>query len=214
MAATLDKIDSHKLTKRQREVLDAALGLLVEQGDRLTMTGVARRAHCSKETLYKWFGDRSGLLVATVQWQAAKVKAEPVPGDVIDRETLKSYIGEFTHSLLTVLAGDVSVALNRLAISHAASGADDLGEVVLANGRHALGRRLKPVLEAGKRAGLLRFADAEMTYQTLFGLTVRDIQIRLLLGDRLDLSPKSLSEQAARAAEQFFALYGREKSGL
>lgn len=41
-------------TPRQQQVLTAALDLLVEQGDRLTMTSVARRASCSKETLYKW----------------------------------------------------------------------------------------------------------------------------------------------------------------
>jgi len=40
-------------TPRQQQVLTAALDLLVEQGDRLTMTSVARRASCSKETLYK-----------------------------------------------------------------------------------------------------------------------------------------------------------------
>ena len=60
-------------TPRQQAVLDAALALLVEEGDQLTMTAVARRASCSKETLYKWFGDRDGLLTATVQWQASKV---------------------------------------------------------------------------------------------------------------------------------------------
>ena len=62
-------------TQRQKDVLDAALELMVEQGDRLTMTAVARRASCSKETLYKWFGDRDGLLTATVQWQASKVRS-------------------------------------------------------------------------------------------------------------------------------------------
>ena len=51
------------------------LPLLVEAGDALTMTSVARRASCSKESLYKWFGDRDGLLTATVQWQASKVRA-------------------------------------------------------------------------------------------------------------------------------------------
>ena len=35
-------------TPRQQQVLTAALDLLVEQGDRLTMTSVARRASCSK----------------------------------------------------------------------------------------------------------------------------------------------------------------------
>ena len=65
---------SDTFTPRQQAVLTAALDLLVEAGDGLTMTAVARRASCSKETLYKWFGDRDGLLTATVQWQAAKVR--------------------------------------------------------------------------------------------------------------------------------------------
>ena len=43
-------------------MLDAVLDLLAEGGDALTMSAVARRASCSKETLYKWFGDRDGLL--------------------------------------------------------------------------------------------------------------------------------------------------------
>ena len=72
---------SDTFTPRQQAVLTAALDLLVEAGDGLTMTAVARRASCSKETLYKWFGDRDGLLTATVQWQAAKVRMP-----VVDRK--------------------------------------------------------------------------------------------------------------------------------
>ena len=49
------------------------------------MTAVARRASCSKETLYKWFGDRDGLLTATVQWQAAKVRVPQVDRRHLDR---------------------------------------------------------------------------------------------------------------------------------
>ena len=73
MSAALQIDGGETLTVRQKQVLDAALALMVEQGDQLTMTAVAGRASCSKETLYKWFGDRDGLLTATVQWQAAKV---------------------------------------------------------------------------------------------------------------------------------------------
>src|SRR5690606_24452573 len=65
-------------TQRQRDVLDAVLRLLVEEGDKITMASVARRASCSKETLYKWFGDRDGLLTAAVKWQASKVRVSPV----------------------------------------------------------------------------------------------------------------------------------------
>ncbi|TIT57359.1 MAG: helix-turn-helix transcriptional regulator, partial [Mesorhizobium sp.] len=74
LQANADIDNSQTLTERQQAVLDAALRLLVEEGDNLTMTAVARRASCSKETLYKWFGDRDGLLTTTVQWQASKVR--------------------------------------------------------------------------------------------------------------------------------------------
>ena len=77
-------------TPRQGEVLEAALGLLVVGGDKLTMNGVARKAHCSKETLYKWFGDRDGLLVATVQWQAAKVGVPRLDKAHLDATALRA----------------------------------------------------------------------------------------------------------------------------
>lgn len=201
-------IGDDTLTDRQKDVLDAALGLLVEGGDGLTMTGVARRASCSKETLYKWFGDRDGLLTATVQWQAAKVRMVPVDRDKLDARALGIALEKFARDLLGVLSGDISVALNRLAVSHAGQEKRNLGAIVLENGRYAMGRRLKPVLEAGRDAGLLAFEDSEAAFRTFFGLVVRDVQIRLLLGDRMKLDEQSILSEARRAREQFFTLYG------
>ena len=68
-------VDSESLTERQQAVLDATLAVMVEEGDALTMSSVSRRASCSKETLYKWFGDRDGLMEAMiVRYQASKVQ--------------------------------------------------------------------------------------------------------------------------------------------
>ena len=201
-------IGGHELTERQGEVLDAALRLLVRVGDKLTMAALAREASCSKETLYKWFGDRDGLLTATVQWQAAKVRMPRIDKANLTAATLRQGVEQFGRDYLAVLSSETSVALNRIAISHAGSRASDLGAIVLQNGRRTMGWRLKPVLEAGRDAGLLRFEDSETAFQTFFGLVVRDVQIRLLLGDELKLSAADLDADAARAAEQFFALYG------
>ncbi|ESW80995.1 TetR family transcriptional regulator [Mesorhizobium sp. LSJC268A00] len=199
---------SEVLTERQTAVLDAALRLLVEEGDNLTMTAVARRASCSKETLYKWFGDRDGLLTATVQWQASKVRVVPVDGERLDLASMTASLEGFASDWLKVISSDTSIALNRVAVGHAGSGKDDLGAIVLENGRFALARRLKPVLLAGKQAGLLDFTDAEMAFRTFFGLVARDVQIRLLLGDRLELTEAAIGGDAARATQQFLALYG------
>src|SRR5690606_26309149 len=82
------------------------------------------------------------------------------------------------------------------------------GAIVLANGRFAIGERLKPLLEAGREAGLLDFDDTEAAFRTFFGLAGRDVQVRLLLGDRLEVAGERNGRYAAEATRQFFALYG------
>jgi AcrR family transcriptional regulator len=187
---------------RQQAVLDAVLALLVEEGDQLTMDAVARRASCSKETLYKWFGDRDGLLTATVRWQASRVHAGRDAKSALDAATLRDRLLDFAVTWLDVIAGRTSVVLNRIAIAHG---------IVLANGRLAIGGRVKPVLEAGRTAGFLAFEDSETAFRTFLGLVGRDIQIRLLLGDALDLDAAEIRRDAARAVDQFLALYGQAR---
>jgi AcrR family transcriptional regulator len=208
LAATPDPI-SDGPTARQQAVLDAVLGLMVERGEQLTMTAVARRASCSKETLYKWFGDRDGLLTATVQWQASKVRAGNYDRQKLDALTLRESLMRFAANWLSVISSETSIALNRIAISQSGSKDGTLGAIVLANGRVAIGERLKPVLDAGRDAGLLAFDDTETAFRTFFGLVGRDVQIRLLLGDALKLNAAEIERDAARATDQFLALHGR-----
>jgi AcrR family transcriptional regulator len=199
------------LTARQRQVLDAVLALLVEGGDTLTMNAVARRASCSKETLYKWFGDRDGLLTATVRWQASQVRAGNYDKAHLDANALRASLEAFAANWLKVISSRTSIALNRVAVAHAASAKDNLGEIVLANGRFAIGERMKPLLEAAREAGLLSFDDAETAFRSFFGLVGRDVQIRLLLGDALKLSDMEIARDAKRATQQFLSLYGAGK---
>ncbi len=202
-------VEMADLTERQQAVLDATLAAMVEEGDGLTMTSVSRRASCSKETLYKWFGDRDGLLTATVRWQASKVSVPIIDRDRLDESSFSITLEQFARDWLTVISSDTSVALNRTAVSNAGSGKSDLGSIVLRNGRNAMALRLRPVLEAARDARvLIHFDDADTLFGTFFGLVIRDIQIRLLLGDAITLSAKQIAEDAARATGQFMALYG------
>jgi len=208
MTQSAAETQGETLTARQQAVLDAVLSLMVEKGSGLTMTAVARRASCSKETLYKWFGDRDGLLTATVQWQASKVRAGNYDRQKLDAGALRESLKRFAANWLEVISSPTSIALNRIGVSQAASRDGNLGSIMLANGRFAIGERLKPVLEAGREAGLINFDDTETAFRTLFGLVGRDVQIRLLLGDPLTLSKAEIARDAERATEQFFTLYG------
>lgn len=209
--AIADEPEAEPLSARQLEVLEAALAVLVREGGRLTMARVAAEANCSKETLYKWFGGRDGLLSAIVRWQAAQVRVDPFEG-AIDRAALTDRLARFAEDWLRVVSSERSLALNRLAVAHAGESGAALGRIVLDNGRFALGEKLKPVLEAAREAGLLSFESAEETFRTFFGLVARDVHIRLLLGERLKLTRAIIAGEAARAVADFMSIFEPAKS--
>ncbi|ASY63541.1 Transcriptional regulator, TetR family [Sinorhizobium sojae CCBAU 05684] len=197
------------LTERQGAVLEQALRLLVDGGERaLTTAGVARAANCSKESLYKWFGDREGLLSAMIAFQASKVRTLDVSAEALDAASLKAHLVAFARDLLEVLSGEVSLALNRLAIGQASREGSKLGRLLQERGRRPIGRRAGALLEAGRKAGLLAFDDAEEAYGALYGLVVADWHLRLLLGEEAGMMKKDFSQRAERAVEAFLRLYG------
>ena len=196
------------LTPRRIEVLEAVLALMVEEGDGFSLARVAKRANCSKETLYNWFGDRDGLLTATVQWQAAKVRMPGLDAGGLTAHSFRQGLIDFAISWLEVITGDISAALNRLAISHAGSGKSRLGEIVLRNGPLAMRCRLDPIMTLGARAGLIAYDNRDLAIRSFFGLVVADWQIRKLLGEATRPSPRGIEQAATRAVEEFLVLYG------
>ncbi|WP_199520054.1 TetR/AcrR family transcriptional regulator C-terminal domain-containing protein [Fulvimarina endophytica] len=200
------------LTDRQRDVLEATLDLIVKGQRPLSMIAVARAASCSKETLYRWFGDRDGLLTATVRWQAAKVRGVDLPNGPIDAGFLNEALTRFAADWLRVLSSSTSVALNRLAIAEAGSETLDLGAIVLRNGPEEMARRIAPLFAAARASGLLRYAQEDEAFSTFFGLVVKDLQVRMLLGETQN-AMIDIDGTAKSAADRFMVLYGPEPNG-
>lgn len=211
-AGGYDSLPDDDFTARQGEVLEAALGLLVEGGERaITTAGLARAANCSKESLYKWFGDRDGVLAAMIAYQASKVRVA-AGGPTANRpaESFRADLEGFGMDLLAVLSGPASLALNRLAIGQASREGSRLGDLLVARGRRAVSTRAKALLEAGRRAGHLRFEDTQEAFETLYGLIVRDMHVRLMLGEHVPVtnSDRAMGDHVSAAIDQFFRLYG------
>lgn len=164
--------------ERRQRILDAALAELVERGfDQVTMLGVASRAGASKETLYNWFDSREGLFAALVIANAdASVRAveraldHDAPPEIV--------LTGFANGLLTLLTTEASIALNRAAMS-----SPDLAGVLLEHGRHRVGPIVEAYLARRADAGVLSIADPAEAFELLYGLIVRDTQIRVLLGE-------------------------------
>ncbi|MEM7067517.1 MAG: TetR/AcrR family transcriptional regulator C-terminal domain-containing protein [Pseudomonadota bacterium] len=190
---------------REQEVLSAVLDLMVEEGDGFSMAAVAKRASCSKETLYRWYGDRDGLLTATVKWQASKVIMPEMGSGPVTLEKFSETLKLFAVSWLTVLTGEISIALNRLAVSHASNHKSNLGEIVLANGPLGMKERLRPIFEQGRQAGLIGVGSEE-GFRQFFGLVIADAQIRALLGDTSIPDRTEIEIYAEKAVDSFLRL--------
>ncbi len=192
---------------RRQEVLQAALDELLARGAAaVTMDGVARRAGASKETLYSWFGSRDELLGALIEANADAsaarvVRALEVPATTPTqaRETLVAY-GE---ALLGLLTGPASVELNRAAMTSPA-----LAERLLSSGRHRVGPRVEAYLARLHAEQILDVPDPGEAYRTLYGLIVRDTQIRVLLGEPAPTRAE-ITRTVAAAVDTFFAPSGR-----
>lgn len=208
-AAALDRSEPEAFSPRQTEVLERALELLVAGGERaLTTAALARAANCSKESLYKWFGDRDGLLAAVITHQAGKVGPRQGAFGRLDPSAFRAHLVQFAADLRRVLAGDVSIALNRLAIGQA--GARDLGRLVVEHGRRPIERRLEALIQAGRGSGHVRVDDVADATRTFYGLVVRDMHVRLLLGDDLSPDERDHGREAERAADRFLRLFGAD----
>jgi AcrR family transcriptional regulator len=212
MLHTLETPGPESFSPRQNAVLEEALRLLVSGGEKaLTTAGVARAANCSKESLYKWFGDRDGLMEAMIAYQASKVRTGDGAQANLTRPGLEKLLHDFATGLLDVLSGDVSLALNRLAIGQASRESSQLGEMLLERGRRQIGRRATALLISAKRAGLIAFDDANEAYETLYGLIVRDLHVRMMLGEDVSAIRKEFGRRAEKAVNAFLALYGTGK---
>ncbi|MDT0327445.1 TetR/AcrR family transcriptional regulator C-terminal domain-containing protein [Nocardiopsis lambiniae] len=190
--------------RRRRAALEAALAELLERGVAgITMQAVATRAGSSKESLYAWFGHRQGLLAALIEWQAEQVNA--AVATALDRSAdPRDTLTAIARNLLMLLVGDVSVALNRAAMT-----SPELAELLLRHGRYTTGPLVAEFLGHLADEGVLRVDDPEEAFQFFYGLVVRDLQIRVLLGERPP-GEEDIRVQARIAVDRFLALAGAD----
>jgi AcrR family transcriptional regulator len=186
--------------ERERDILQAALDELTDQGyEGVTMLDVANRAGASKETLYRWFGNKDGLFAELIKSNADR-SAEQIraalDGDADPRESLVGY----AMGLLGLLTSEGSLALNRAAMT-----SSTLAAVLLAHGRHRIGPLVEDYLGRLGEAGELAIDDPAEAFQLLYGLVMRDTQIRVLLGEPAP-SPAELRSRATDAVDEFFVL--------
>ena len=195
--------------QRRDAILDAATAILREKGYRdTTMLDIARRVSASKETLYAWFGSKSGLFQAVIRRNADTVRTvleAHLDGDAPVAEAL----ADVGRALAGLLLGDGAVAINRAAISEARS-EPVLARILVETGREATLPFFVRYLERCRERGFLDFDDPWEAAETFLGLLLGDKQIRRLLGVVDAPDAGEIETRARQAAIRFLTLYGDE----
>jgi AcrR family transcriptional regulator len=189
---------------RQDQIERAAYAVLDEKGyGGASMLAIARAARASNETLYNWYGDKTGLFRALVRRNAAEVKA--LLEDQIDVEgDAVATLARVGPLLLALVTSERAVALNRAA---AADPTGELGRTIAAEGRDAVAPLIAQVIAQGRTQGQFAFDDLTVACETYLGLLIGDIQIRRVVGRMPQPGPDALADRADAALRNVLRLF-------
>jgi AcrR family transcriptional regulator len=187
---------TEKRVLRQQQIEAAAYEVLEAKGyGGTSMTGIAKQANASNETLYNWYGDKQGLFQALVTRNAEEVRSHLEAELSSDRSAL-SILATLGPKLLRLLTGDRAIALNRAA---AADSTGELGKTLSRAGRDAVFPLLEQVLLRARQEGQLAFGHSADAAGLYLDLLVGDQQIRRVIGS-LPSPPLSLCEERSTRA--------------
>ena len=192
--------------QRRDMILDAAVIILSEKGYRdTTMLDVARQISASKETLYSWFGSKSGLFQAVIRRNADTVRTV-LEAHLVGDAPVEEALTDVGQALARLLLGDSAVAINRAAISEARS-EPVLARILVQTGREATLPYFVRYLEKCRMRGWLIFDDSWETAETFLGLLLGDMQVRRLLGVVDTPDAEDIEARARRAVGKFLRVY-------
>ena len=195
--------------KRRREILGATLRLVRRHGTAISTAQIAAEAKCSKETLYAWFNDRDGIMLALVQEQGQSMGSALTRafGDASEGR-FEDRLRAYALALVDIMTGEAVLAVNRIAMADACKDSQALGAAVVKNWESQVRGPFVDLLEAGRAAGKVRFEDAVEAFDMLVGLLIGDRQRRLLLGETSRPKADEMEQIVDTALARWFNLHG------
>lgn len=165
--------------QRQQQIEEAAYRVLERKGFAgATMLAIAREAKASNETLYGWYGDKTGLFRALVARNAQTLRDElqaRIARNALPMESL-AVIGP---ALIALLTHPRAIALNRAA---AADPGGVLARTIAEAGRETVGPLIVQLLVNARERGELAFSNPEAAFALYLDLLVGDLQHRRVIG--------------------------------
>ncbi|MEM7546007.1 MAG: TetR/AcrR family transcriptional regulator [Pseudomonadota bacterium] len=199
-------MDQSEQRDRRAAIEAAAYALFREMGYKSTsMMAIAKKARASNETLYRWYGNKAGLVAALVEENARAVRVH-LATSIEDRSTPLEMLRLVGPDLLSLVTGERAVLLNRAAVIDLTE-TDTVGRLIAQHGRETVGPLIAELLSLANSQGALRIHDVSEAAETYISLLIGDTQIRRVTGAMGPLSDADIERRAARAFKQFCRLY-------
>ena len=200
-------METEKHKERRLRIEGAAYEVLQEQGHKAaSMLVIAKRANCSNETLYRWYGNKQGLFISLVQSNAAEVKQRLMAGIEADGDPLEE-LRLLGPMLLQLVNGERAVALNRAAAGDVHE-TGTLGQTIAREGKDAVLPLIGQLVETALARRRLRGGTANKISEAYISLLIGDLQLQRVIGAVGKLSEtdaEARSDQAIDALERLFA---------
>lgn len=187
--------------ERQAEIENVALEIMRERGfDKMSMLAVAKRAKASNETLYRWYGDKHGLVIALAT-RVMDGLVEQIRADI--RRAPDDPRKALAQIAPTIIKATVQGPLTELDKAAATDRTGKLGEVIISHGRQVVIPLVQNIIQRGCDEGVFDLpsvADASMLF--LASLT-RDLRTRLIFNQEVQLTEESIHERSQAAVSAF-----------
>ncbi len=185
---------------RAARIESAAYEVLAQKGFKgASMLAIAKAAKASNETLYRWYGDKTGLFAAMIRNNALVVVEELQNARASGNEGLEA-MREVGQALLKMVTSDKAVALNKAA---AGDMSGTLGKLLAEEGRG----RVAPIIAQLFEKAYGAEHDIGALTDCYLSLLIGDLQIRRATGALGALDKTFIAARADRALRQLQQIY-------
>ncbi len=192
--------------KRRRDMVEAAYSLFMEKGyASVSVDDIIRVSGGSKSSVYKYFGNKEGILKAVVEALADDMLRE-IRLEFPSGGTIREALTRIGMVLVDLALSENAVNQHRHAVSHARA-MPDVAKLWYESGPKRTFDGLTEFMEREADAGRLRMTDPARAALFFAGMIIFHDNMRMLV--RLPRSKRSvLNETVSEAVEVFLAAYG------